>query len=109
MLTVLLPPENVGVAPTTEPSEAAIVTLCGSCDELVKSTVTLPAFALSEDLSNFRLPPGSAARDTELDADEAAVELELELAAGAGELLVVFDEDDLLEPPHAPRPSASRV
>jgi hypothetical protein len=47
LVTVLLP--------------AAIVTLCGSEDSLVKRTVTAPAFTVASRLSKASFPPGSAA------------------------------------------------
>lgn len=60
-LNVLLPPWNVGVAPTTEPLLEAIVRLCATGELFVKSTVTLPADADSDEVSNLSAPLGSAA------------------------------------------------
>jgi hypothetical protein len=78
---------------------------------LVKSIVTLPAFALSEVLSNFSCPLGSAATASEdppagaaavLDV-AALVDVEVLVAAGADAVLLLLE----LEPPHAARPRAA--
>jgi hypothetical protein len=118
-VSVLLPPLNVGVAPTVGPLVPCwIVKLWATCEEFVKLIVTLPALADSEDFVNFSAPLGSAdcvsaappppaAEDAE-DADvDVAGLAELELAAPP-ELDVAAELDELLlDPPHAARPSAS--
>lgn len=116
--TVLVPPMNVGVAPSTGPLvPCCTVRLCASGELLVKLIVTVPAFAVSVLLVNFNAPDGSAATEIVLLAalgapEDAAVEVAgaldavdvlaaVLLAALAGVLLLL-----LLEPPHALRPSA---
>jgi hypothetical protein len=109
---VLLPPWKVGVAPTTGPLVPCwIVMLCISGDMLVKTIVTLPAFALSELFVYFNAPLGSAElvrtllacaapAGAEADVDVLeATEDDAELA-----LLAVVLE---LELPHAATPSIS--
>jgi len=82
----------------------------------VNPIVTFPALAVSDDLTNFSAPLGSAASvrvsapppppagaadvDDEADADVAGL-LDVELAAEEDVLLL------LLDPPHAARPTAS--
>jgi hypothetical protein len=58
------PPLNVGVAPTFSPDDDSIVTLCGSDELFVKSTETLPAFALSDFVLYSSWPSGFASRLT---------------------------------------------
>src|SRR5436190_11130564 len=82
MVTVLEPPWKVGVSLTTDPEEEAIVTLCGSEEELLKSIETLPALALSEVLSNFSSPLGSAASASLVSPPPAGGAL-VEVVAGA--------------------------
>jgi hypothetical protein len=109
--SVLVPPPlNVGVAPTTPPPVPCwIVKLCGTIEALVNVIVTLPAFAVSEGFTNFKLPLGSAACVSAL-APPAGVLLAAELVeeevelAGAEVLLLL-----LLDPPHAARPRTSAV
>ena len=48
-----VPPANVGVAQTCLPLESSIVMLWASEDELVKSTVALPAVAVRSLLVNL--------------------------------------------------------
>ena len=112
------PPLKVGVAPTTAPLVPCwIVMLCGSIEAFVKLTVTLPAFALSDDLVNLSAPLGSAdwVRVLPPPPPAGAALLEAELAAEVAALAVVDVAGEeagallllLLEPPHAARPSAS--
>ena len=108
----MVPPMNVGVAPTTDPLVPCwTVRLCASGELLVKLIVTVPAFAVSVPLVNFNAPDGSAANEIELlvALDVAAVDVagaldavDVLLAALAGVLLLLP-----LEPPHALRPSAT--
>src|SRR4051795_2769551 len=91
-------------------------------ESLVKSTVTLPAFASSELLSNFSWPPGSAAITSDEDAlPEPDDELEPEVvvadgvevaavvsaAAGADSVVVLVLFDELPHPATASASSAS--
>jgi hypothetical protein len=109
-VSFLVAPENVGVAPITDPLVPCwMVMLWGSEDLLVKSIVTLPALAVSELLVNFSAPLGSAESLIELPAPPppvpaAGVELEVDGAGAAADdvLLLVVP----LEPPHAANPSA---
>jgi hypothetical protein len=80
-VTDLLEPVIVGVAPSTAPLLDAIVTLCGTGELFVKSIVTEPAFAVSELVSYFSAPLGSAASlsvpppaGADADEDEALLE-----------------------------------
>jgi hypothetical protein len=112
-VTVFVPPPlNVGVAPTTPPPLLEIVKLCGSEEAFVNFTVTLPAFAVSDELVNLREPLGSAASEIVLappppaaaDVDVAGlpdVELDVPDAAPLPPLLL------LLDPPQAATPRAS--
>ena len=109
--SVLEPPLNVGVAPTTL-LPCSIVRLCGTIDELVNVIVTFPAFAVSDDCVNFSAPLGSAACVRVLpplagaaddDDDEADDEADVELAGAADDAVLLL----LLLDPHAARPSAS--
>ena len=60
-VNVLLPPENTGVFPITEPLLPCWMTMSwGTGDLLVKSIVTLPDLAVSELFVNFSWPVGSA-------------------------------------------------
>jgi hypothetical protein len=81
-----------------------MVMLWASEDELVKSIVTLPAFAVRELLVNFRAPDGSAASLILLPPPLLAAELDVVLdeAGAAADDVVVL----LLEPPHAANPIA---
>jgi hypothetical protein len=115
-LTVFVPPPlNVGVAPTTAPALLAIVKLCGSEEAFVNLTVTLPAFAVSDELVNLSEPLGSAESEIVLappppaDVDEEAADVDV-----AGLLDVELDAADdaaplllLLDPPQAAIPRAS--
>ena len=116
--TVFVPPPlNVGVAPTTPPPLFEIVKLCGSEEAFVNLTVTLPAFAVSDELVNLRAPLGSAASEIVLapppagaaDVDEDAADVDVagladvELDAGDAAALLLL----LLDPPHAATPMAS--
>jgi hypothetical protein len=89
--TDFAPPLNVGVAPTFSPEEDSIVTLCGSGDLFVKSTETLPAFALSDFVLYASWPSGLASRLSFSDPPDGAGVADLaELVVGAAvELLVV--------------------
>jgi len=99
-----VPPANVGVAPTCLPLESTIVMLWGSEDELVKSTVALPALAVRVLLVNLSCPLGSAdsliaplpplLQDAELDEEDYD-----DAGAAADEVVLL-----LLEPPHAASP-----
>ena len=61
-VSVLLPPLNVGVAPSSLPPAVVTVTLCGSGALFVRSIETLPALgAVSDVVSYFSCPDGSAA------------------------------------------------
>jgi hypothetical protein len=114
-LSVLVPPVNVGVAPTTAPLVPSwIVRLCASGEALVKLIVTVPAFAVSVLFVNLSWPLGSAAIDCEppaaplaalvlvLVAVDGAVEVVLAAALDAVVLLLL-----LLDPPHAASPRTS--
>jgi hypothetical protein len=104
---VLLPPWNVGVAPTTEPFVPCwIVRLWPMDEEFVKSIVTLPALAVSELFVNFSAPLGSAAWEIVAPPPpppEVLPEVVVELDAGAADDDVLL----LLDPPHAATPRAS--
>ena len=118
---VLVPPMKVGVAPSTGPLVPCwTVRLWASGELLVKLIVTVPAFARSVLLVNFKAPDGSAAIASELLAlaeDEAADVADvldvagelvalLLLAGGlAAELLLLLP----LEPPQALMPSARAI
>jgi hypothetical protein len=100
----------VGVAPSTAPLLDVTVTLWGRGEVLVKSIVTLPAFADSEVVSNFRAPPGSAASfnappDEAAGAGVEAVALEVVAGGAAVEEDVVLLE--LLDPHPASTTSAN--
>src|SRR5437763_1161840 len=95
MVTLLEPPWKVGVSLTTAPEEEATVTLCGSEEELVKSIATLPALAVSEDLSNFSSPLGSAASASFVSPPPAGAAL-VEVVAGAAGAGVDSEEELLL-------------
>jgi len=105
-VSVLLPPENVGVWPTTAPLLEAIVTLCPTGDWLVKSIVTFPDLALSEVVSYLSAPLGLAASLSELPAppEDGAAALVLEDVGAAAADDVELDE--LLEPP---QPASART
>ena len=114
---------NVGVAPSTGPLVPCwTVRLWASGELLVKLIVTVPAFAVSVLLVNFKAPDGSAAIESELLAlaeDEAADVADvldvagelvavLLLAGGlAAELLLLLLLP--LEPPQALMPSARAI
>ncbi len=125
---VFVPPENVGVAPTTDPLLEAIVTLCISGDMFVKAIVTLPDDAVSDVVLYLSAPLGSAesfnappvtAEDTELAAlltaevaeeltDEApdeAAELTEELADEAADEMALLALED---PPQPASPVSAR-
>jgi hypothetical protein len=113
---------KVGVAPSTGPLVPCwTVRLWASGELLVKLIVTVPAFAVSVLLVNFKAPDGSAAIESELLAlaeDEAADVADvldvagelvavLLLAGGlAAELLLLLLP---LEPPQALMPSARAI
>jgi hypothetical protein len=113
---------KVGVAPSTGPLVPCwTVRLWASGELLVKLIVTVPAFAVSVLLVNFKAPDGSAAIASELLAlaeDEAADVADvldvagelvalLLLAGGlAAELLLLLLP---LEPPQALMPSARAI
>lgn len=106
---VLVPPENVGVAPTTGPFVPwRIVTLCASGELLVNWIKTVPAFAVSEFVVNLSFPLGSAAIVKAVPACPGelvgAVEFPAEVDVARGPTLV---EALLLDPPHAVRPIAA--
>ena len=63
-VTVLLPPVKVGVEPTTEPDDEAIVRLCSTGDLFSNEIVADPAFAVSEAVVNFSWPSGFAASES---------------------------------------------
>ena len=74
-VSVLVPPMNVGVAPTTEPLvPCCTVKLWASGELLVKLIVTVPAFAVSVLLVNFKCTDGSAETVSELLAPVAALD-----------------------------------
>ena len=99
-----VPPANVGVAPTCFPLESSIVMLWGSWEELVKSTVALPALAVRVLLVNLSCPLGSAESVILLPPPLPDAELDDEDDDEAGAL----DDEVLLlplEPPHAATPT----
>jgi hypothetical protein len=110
--TVLVPPWNTGVLPTTVPELVAIVMSCISGALLVNLSVSFPAFAVSELWVNFSAPLGSAELvmvfPPPLGAAAAELEL-LDVAAGALEDEPAAVLLELLDPPQAARPSASRT
>ena len=117
--SVLVPPMNVGVAPSTGPLVPCwTVKLWASGELLVKLIVTVPAFAVTELLVNFNAPDGSAAIETELLAavDDGAADV-ADVLDVAGELVAVLLADDVaaallllpLEPPQAPMPNARAI
>jgi hypothetical protein len=94
---------NVGVEPTVAPEEDSIFTLCASGAMFVKSTVTLPAFALSDLVLYSSWPSLLASRLTVLAPAAAPVVDVAELVVGAAavaELVVgacAAELDDELE------------
>jgi hypothetical protein len=103
------PPLNVGVAPTFSPEDDSIVTLCGSEEEFVKSTDTLPAFALSVFVLYSSWPSGLASSLTLLPAPElsvagAGVDVLAELVVGAS-AAVLAEEEELDE--ELPQPAST--
>jgi hypothetical protein len=82
-LSVFEPPWKVGVAPSTLPEGEATVRLCSSEAVFVKAMLTLPAFADSEVVSNFKRPSVFAARASAFPSPELVVGVE-----GVGELVV---------------------
>jgi hypothetical protein len=104
------PPENVGVAPTFSPDDDSIVTLCGSEEEFVKSTDTLPAFAVSDFVLYSSWPSGLASSLTLLEppAAGAGVDVLAELVVGvvsAGVLVLAAVEEELDE--ELPQPASA--
>jgi hypothetical protein len=69
---VFEPPWKLSVAPSTAPEDDATVTLWFREAMLVKAMETLPAFAVSDVLSNFSWPSGLAARLSDCPAPPAA-------------------------------------
>lgn len=115
---LLEPPLNVGVAPTFSPDEDSIVTLCGSEELFVKSTDTLPAFALSALVLYSSWPSGFASRLTFSDppagvgveeAAELVVGVAAELVVGASAAVLAEEEldEELPQPASASRAAAS--
>jgi hypothetical protein len=109
--TLFAPPENVGVAPTFSPDDDSIVTLCGSDEEFVKSTATLPALAVSDFVLYSSWPSGLASSFTLLEPPEAAgagVDVLAELVVGvvsAGVLVLAAVEEELDE--ELPQPASA--
>jgi hypothetical protein len=105
------PPENVGVAPTFSPDDDSIVTLCGSDEEFVKSTDTLPAFADSDFVLYSSWPSGFASSFTLLEPPDVAgagVDVLAELVVGvvsAGVLVLAAVEEELDE--ELPQPASA--
>jgi hypothetical protein len=111
---VFVPPLNVGVAPSTVPLEDASVKLWARGEELVKSIVTLPAFALSELVVNMSIPLGFAAIEIVLPREDTGAGAGVdETGAGvllAGGLLVLLEVVLVLELlPHPATASAARA
>ena len=112
---LLEPPVIVGVAPTRCPDDDSIVTSCGTGALLVKSIVTLPAFALSDLVLKASWPSGFASSVSFSDPlAGAGVEDVAELVVGAaaevvvGACAAVLAEEELDE--ELPHPaSASRA
>jgi hypothetical protein len=108
-VSVLVPPENVGVAPITWPLVPwRIVTLWASGELLMNCIKIVPAFAVSELLVNLSLPLGSAAIVKAVPACPGelagAVDSPGEVeVAGAPTVLDAL----LLDPPQAVRPIAA--
>jgi hypothetical protein len=112
-LSVLVPPSNVGVAPTVAPVAPVpcwIVRLCASGEPLVNLIVTVPAVACSELVVNLSWPLGSAATASDPPAAPpvalAALEVLEALDAGAEVAVELAADDELLLEP--PSPEADR-
>ncbi len=109
--TLFEPPENVGVAPTFSPDDDSIVTLCGSEEEFVKSTETLPAFAVNDFVLYSSCPSGLASSFTLLEPPDVAgagVDVLAELVVGvvsAGVDVLAAVEEELDE--ELPQPASA--
>ena len=79
-LSVLVPPWNVGVAPSTLPALDASVRLWGSGEWFVKSIVDLPAFEVRDVVLYDNLPLGLAASCSVAPPDVPVAGVERELA-----------------------------
>ena len=111
-LSVLVPPLNVGVAPTVFPLVPCwIVMLWATDDMLAKWIVTLPALADSESFVNLSCPVGLAASLSVLEPPppplalappELVDDVELVDEAGADDEVLLL----LLELPQAATPTA---